>query len=213
MTVIANIGEGKGKTTAAMGQVVRALGNGSKNVIIVQFNKNDQTIGEYKFFFERMLDVDCRILQFGVRCTHPVLRRSGRCVDCGACSKNSRLNRTKVEWALQHIGKKQKDFDVIVLDEILVSLSHGYITTEEIEDMINIDETKTWIMTGRIFGKKVEVPFLNPKAETVTILPKDPDYEHVKMDWVMKFSDYVTEMRQLKHPYNRGVKAKVGLEY
>ena len=65
MTVRAIYGDGAGKTTSALGHVVRSLGNGSDNVLIVQFMKNDESIGEYKFF-ERLPDVECRMVQFGV---------------------------------------------------------------------------------------------------------------------------------------------------
>ena len=194
MTVLALFGEGKGKTTSAIGQAVRALGHDSNSIIIAQFNKNDDSIGEFKFFFKKHPMINCEIIHFGAGCTHPTLRKQQRCMECGECGRNVRLNRTKVEWAIQKIIKKEPKYGVIILDEILISLSYGYITTKEIEDLVATAPEKTWILTGRLFSVNTNVHVPNRL-------------------WMIEFADYVTEMVQHKHPYNRGVTARKGVEY
>lgn len=203
MVVRAIFGDGAGKTTSALGHCVRSLGNGSDSVIIVQFMKSDDTVGEYEFFKTLEPVAKCKIIQYGVNCVHPRLRAQKRCMECGECSKNIRLNKTKVQWAIQHLTRKHTDFDVVILDEILVALSMGYITTKEIEELVALDTSKKWILTGRIFGKYIYNEALDTHFEI---------YNENK-EWLNDFADYVAEIVQHKHPYNKGVKAKRGEEY
>jgi len=191
MVVLALYGDGKGKTSSSIGQCVRALGHDSNSVLIIQFNKNDKSIGEFKFFFNKHPMINCRLVQYGVGCTHYKLKAQKRCMECGECSKNERLNRTKVEWAIQHIKRDKNKYGVILLDEVLVSLSLGYISIEEIMDLMGEPNGKTWILTGRVWGEK---------ADEI-------------LAWLGDFADYITHVEMIKHPFNKGVVARKGVEY
>lgn len=80
---------------------------------------------------------------------------------------------------------ENKDADVIVLDEINVAMSYGLIDTKRVLRLIKrYGRRKEIILTGR------EVP----KS-------------------ILKKADYVTSMRAIKHPYERGIRARRGIEY
>lgn len=125
-------GDGKGKTTAALGLALRAAGHDMK-VIFIQFLKGQQC-GEH-FFVSKYHPFD--IIQLGTG-------------DTFAKSKEQ-LNREAQDtfaFARQEIlGGK---YDLVVLDEILVAVNQGYITVRQILDLI---EEKTGsvelVMTGR----------------------------------------------------------------
>jgi cob(I)alamin adenosyltransferase len=79
----------------------------------------------------------------------------------------------------------KKGFDLVVLDEINVAIAFGLIDIKQVIKMIEKRPISTSVvLTGR--------------------------RAHLKM---IEMADLVTEMRKIKHPYDRGKKAKVGLEY
>ncbi|KKK53851.1 hypothetical protein LCGC14_3090610, partial [marine sediment metagenome] len=76
-------------------------------------------------------------------------------------------------------------FDLVVLDEILVACSMGLVSEREIMTIISLKSEKTeLIMTGR-----------------------------GATDNLIKAADLVTEMREIKHPFNSGRKARKGIEF
>jgi cob(I)alamin adenosyltransferase len=78
-----------------------------------------------------------------------------------------------------------KRYDIIVLDEINVALDYGLIRTEEVTEMIkNRPESVELVLTGRRAPKEI-----------------------------IELGDYVTEMREIKHPYKTGISARAGIEY
>ncbi|MCX8173322.1 MAG: cob(I)yrinic acid a,c-diamide adenosyltransferase [Thermoplasmata archaeon] len=160
-------GDGKGKTSAALGLAVRALGRGKK-VCIVQFMKGIET-GEILFFEGKPGIV---IKQFG----------TGEFVmEPGEGEKNS-------AYQALNYAKEQMlsgSFDIIILDEINVALQM------------------------QLLGVSAVLDFLRQKPEDVEVVltgrnaPKE----------LLEIADLVTEMREVKHYYKKGIGAREGIEY
>ncbi len=163
-------GDGKGKTSAAVGLAVRAAGRGMK-VLIIRFLKTDDS-GE--------VDVLRTIPQISLR-------------DCdqtfGFFSQMSDEDRAR---AGEYYGKLLKeavssalDYDMIILDEILAADSYGLIDEDVLIDFLqNKPFSLEVVLTGREASDKL-----------------------------MELADYVSEVRKIKHPYDKGIMARKGIEY
>lgn len=165
-------GNGKGKSTAAIGQAVRAAGHGFK-VAFISFFKDPDVFGygEYK-----------SLEQLGVRTflfarKHPHFYREldpeEVCKQCGE--------------ALESIKELLRDpsWDMVVLDEIIIAVRDGFLSEEQIISLLEAKpESVELIVTGR--------------GATDGIIGK---------------ADLVSEVREVKHPYNQGIRAREGIEY
>jgi cob(I)alamin adenosyltransferase len=170
--IIVNTGPGKGKTTAAMGTALRAIGNGLK-VLMLQFLKGSWHYGE--------LDA---AQSFGDRF---VMKQMGRgFVKVGGAEtdpEDIRMVEEAWEEARQAIMSGQ--WDVVILDEINYAISYGMLDPAKVVDALaHKPEQVHVILTGR-----------NAHPSIVEI------------------ADTVTEMKQVKHAYEKGVLAQRGIEY
>jgi len=161
-------GDGKGKTTAALGLIVRALGAGFR-VALVQFLKK----GDYSEIRAlRRFEPQLSIYQF----------HSGGFV---RGKPDAAVRRAVAEgWLRARELMESGAFQLVVLDEINVVLSLGLLSSEEV------------ISALRARPSWVEVVLTGRKA------PEE----------VLKFADLVTEMRKIKHYYDRGLSARPGIE-
>lgn len=129
-------GNGKGKTTAALGLIIRALGSGFK-VFLCQFMKNNDT-GELNILenFKERIDVfQCGLGKF---CTD---RKNPGQDHIDAAGKGFEKAKEAVES-----GK----YDLIVLDEINVALYYNLISPQELVSLIKNKPIKTeLVLTGR----------------------------------------------------------------
>ena len=163
-------GDGKGKTTAALGLILRHVGAGGR-AVLAQFLKSAPT-GELA-----ALD------QLGV----PVYRNDlphGFFPNMSDAMKTSVLemhNRTLAE--VTHLARTGA-CSLLVLDELNAALSLGLIDREAVLSLLNDHSEAELVITGR-----------------------DPCSE------VLERADYITEMTLVKHPYEKGVKARKGIEY
>lgn len=161
-------GNGKGKTTAAFGQAIRASGYGKKTYI-GQFMKG-QVYGEVKAFEENLyIDIE----QFGDE-------------KCITKDKITEEHIIKSNYGLKRCLEKMKEgnYDIIILDEINVAIWFGLIKEEKVLELLNQrPEDIELILTGRYAPEKI-----------------------------IKRADLVTEMKCIKHYYDRGVKARNGIE-
>ncbi len=160
-------GKGKGKTSAALGLAVRALGRNLK-VCIVQFMKGLET-GEL-LFFRGVKNIEIR--QFG----------SGKFVSRGD-KKEREIALAGLEYAKSQMlsGK----FDILILDEINVAITMEILEVSEVIKLIELKpENVELILTGR-----------------------DAPQE------IIEIADLVTEMREIKHYFSKGVEARKGIEY
>ncbi|MDL2285184.1 cob(I)yrinic acid a,c-diamide adenosyltransferase [Desulfovibrio sp. OttesenSCG-928-F07] len=161
-------GNGKGKTSACVGQAVRALGRNLK-VCFGQFMKSNVNAGEQKVL-ANLLGADFYIGGQGFYCDEPekpVHRAAAQNV---------------YEWALS----KAPDANMLVLDEALYALGSELITEEELKNIIVTcrKHNTHLVLSGR--G-----------------LP----------EWLKSEADMVTEMGLVKHHYDSGVKAQIGIEF
>ncbi len=161
-------GDGKGKTTAALGLALRAVGQGMK-VIIIQFIKGDFTCGEH-LFAARYYPFD--MVQLSTK---------------SSFDQTFEELRSCAEQTLAFAEKTILDggYDIVILDEILVAVNKGLISTDQVLSLMGKKpESMELILTGRGAPKEI-----------------------------VEQADLVTEMVALKHPFTKGIKARKGIEY
>lgn len=164
-------GDGKGKTTAAFGLALRAIGNNSR-VIVIQFMKGRKDVGEFKI--QKKLE-GLEVHQFGrpefIDPLNPMK------IDFELASEGLRFAKKIVE--------ARKKPSLLILDEANVAMHYGLLSTKEV----------------LAFIKRV------PKSVELVLTGRDAPQE------VIAVADLVTEMREVSHPYKKGVKARRGVEY
>lgn len=132
--VLINTGKGKGKSSAAFGVVIRALGWGQK-VAVVQFIKGKWKTGERRFFEERDL-VTWHTMGEGFTWDTQDKERD-------IAAANAAFDRAR---ALMASG----DYDLVVLDEINIALRYEYLSVDQVIDGLNERSDKTSVfLTGR----------------------------------------------------------------
>lgn len=169
-------GDGKGKTTAALGLALRAAGHGLRTYM-GQFMKGRE-YGELAA--PRLLGNDAMgrplltIEQYG----KATFLRAEEVEEVDILQARAGLRRA--EAAMREGG-----YDLIVLDEVNVALYFGLLTVQEVADVIEHKPPQVeLILTGR----------RAPEA-------------------ILERADYVTVMQELKHPYERGIQAREGIEF
>jgi len=142
--VIVFTGNGKGKTTAALGMGLRTLGHGYK-IAIIQFIKGAWTTGEKKAFEKFSHDIEWRSLGAGF--TWETQNRN----------EDQLLVNKAWEVAKEYI--KSESYKVVILDEINIAIKLGYINTEEIIIFLkDLNMNKNFchvILTGRGASKEI----------------------------------------------------------
>lgn len=164
-------GDGKGKTTAALGTVLRAAGHGFK-ILVIFFIKGNASDGEFKTL-PNLPNVE--VAKFGLR---KWIRDP---------AKASPEEKTEAKAALEAARKAitSGKYDIVVMDEINMALYFKLIDIEEVIQLIKDKPSHTeLILTGR-------------KADTR----------------IVQLADLVTEMIAIKHPYEKGITAREGIEY
>lgn len=170
--IIVHTGPGKGKTTAALGTALRAVGQGLK-VLMLQFLKGSWHYGE--------LDA---VQAFGDKF---VLKQMGRgFVKVGGAEPDPEdLRLVEEAWKEAEQAILSGSWDLVILDEINYAISYK---------------------------------MLDP-VRVVEALKKKPEMVHVILTGrnahptIVELADTVTEMRQVKHAYEKGVEAQRGIEY
>jgi cob(I)alamin adenosyltransferase len=148
--VIINTGDGKGKTTAALGTAFRALGHGQK-VCVIQFLKGQ---GEYG---ERLMAAKLEGLDWFISGKGFVFKKENIEEDRKLARQGFALAREKVESDL---------YDLIILDEITYLPHYDFLPVEEILDLIATKpERLSLILTGRDADAR-----LMEVADTVSII-------------------------------------------
>lgn len=183
-------GEGKGKTTAALGMGLRAAGGGLR-VIMIQFLKTSNRYGELKA--ARRLSPEFEIVQMGPECVRLSKDPSADeectgCMECHVDPKNVRIADLEAARKALEFSKKclaKGDYDLVILDEINYAIDFGLVSVEDVVSLLN----------GKAGGVEV----------ALTGRPVHPK--------LLEIADYVTEMREIKHPWKKGVTARKGIEY
>lgn len=160
-------GDGKGKTTAALGLALRATGQGLR-VGFIQFLKGVPG-GEHNFA-SHYHAFDIIHVSTGNLFTKPHE------------NVNKEVKRT---FAFAEERMSKGGYDVLILDEIFVAVQLELITTQQVLDLLDKKpDSLELILTGRNA----------PEA-------------------VIQRADLVTEMRKIRHPFEKGIRARVGIEY
>lgn len=186
-TILIYTGEGKGKTTAALGHAVAAAAEG-KRAAVVQFLKGGGYTGE--LFAQTFFSPKLTIRQFGYGCpiSDAIRRGEEKCRKCGECFRENRNpERGFAEKALAYTEELlgQGTVELLVLDEISHALRHKLIELTRVETMIrNRPSGVSMVLTGR------QMP-----------------------DSLLNLADRVTACRVVKHPIAAGIDARRGSEY
>ena len=166
-------GDGKGKTTAAMGLCVRALGRGW-NVVVSQFLKGQGT-GELKIL--RDLPGCCVVDAPTATCTFVFQMDEQEKADYRQCVQRHFRETVK---AAQETGAK-----LLVMDEVLDAVAMEMLDDEELAAFLTSRPADLEVvMTGR--------------APTPCVEP---------------LCDYITRMTKIRHPYDQGLNARIGVEF
>ena len=173
--LLVHTGEGKGKTTAAIGLAVRAWGDGFR-ILILQFIKGSWKYGELSTL-KALAEIDGRI----------EIRPTGIGFTRNASSEEMAVHREKARTALQEALTEMTSgqWDMIVLDEINYALKFGLLEEQEVLELLSQKPTDLHlVLTGR------------------NALPA-----------IIDCSDLVTEMKLIKHPFQKGIRAQKGIEF
>lgn len=165
-------GEGKGKTTAAVGLALRCAGQDGK-VVLAQFLK-DGTSGE------------CRMLaamdSVTVLSANPSRKFYRRMTDTERIQTADAIRRT---FTAATAFSVREQVNLLIFDEICAAIQYDFI--EEAQLLSFLDEKP----------KTLEIVLTGRKAS----------------DEMMKRADYITEMVKRRHPFDRGIVAREGIEY
>jgi cob(I)alamin adenosyltransferase len=170
--ILINTGPGKGKTTAALGTALRAVGNGMK-VLMLQFLKGSWHYGE--------LDA---VEAFG---GNFVLKQMGRgFVKIGGAETDPEdIRLVEAAWAEARAAILSGAWDMVVLDEINYAIGYKMLDAAAVAETLKVKpEMVHVILTGR-------------NAHPLLV----------------ELADTVTEMREVKHAYEKGILAQRGIEY
>ena len=136
-------GNGKGKTTAALGLTIRAVGAGKK-VGIIYFDKGGEThYSERKILRERFAD-EITIMPTGLDRIHPVTNK----FRFGVTEEDKKEARRGLEMAREWIASKK--FDLIILDEINSTTALGMLDANEVLEILRTRPSELeLVLTGR----------------------------------------------------------------
>lgn len=162
-------GDGKGKTTAALGLALRAAGRNMK-VLIVQFMKK----WDYGELHSVELIPNIILKTFGTK-------------DFVYKGKAKKIDYEEAEKAFSFgvKGMQSGDYDIVIFDELNMALYYELLDLKEVVEKLK--------------GKPDEV-------EVVITGRRAPEE-------IIEIADLVTEMKEVKHPYQKGIEARRGIEY
>lgn len=168
--ILVNTGDGKGKSTAAFGTALRAIGRGY-HVAMVQFIKGKWKTGEVEA--AKLFGNKFKIFTIG----------DGFTWDTKNAAQD--VKTAKRAWKKCREILHDTVHEVVIFDEINYVMKYGFLEAVEIAEE----------------------------------LKKKPALKHVILtgggapDEIVELADLVTEMKCIKHPYHRGIKAQPGIEY
>ncbi len=182
-------GNGKGKTTAAIGLAIRAVGAGKK-VLFLQFMKSKvysehrilpsipnltlETVGKPFFILKKGMLTEEEVKRWG---DEVVVFEEGN-----PPAEYVELIKSGYERALDSVASKE--YDLVVLDEYNMALFFGLVSKEQTNALL------------KARSPEVELVFTGRGAP----------------DFLIEAADLVTEMKEIKHYYTRGVNARLGIE-
>lgn len=200
--IIVFTGNGKGKTTAALGQAMRALGRDRK-VLIIQFIKGpwisgeDEFVGRLKTHLKRYKELSAQANEPKISTVEALFLDSlgefdikkmglgfvGILGDERPREDHENAAKNALKYFEEELAKEK--WDLLILDEINNAIGLNLIKVEDVMPLLDkIPEKMLVVLTGR------NAP-----------------------DKFIERADLVTEMRELKHPFTDGKMAKIGIEF
>ena len=171
--VIVYTGKGKGKTTAALGMALRAVGH-DRRICMIQFIKGSWHYGEMTS--SKLLEPQFELIAVGKGFVGILDDKSPR-------EEHVKIAREAVQISREKIQSKK--YDIIILDEINYAVNLGLVEVNDVLDLIKIKpSTLHLVLTG-----------------------------NYARDEIINVADLVTEMKEVKHPFQVGIKAKKGIDY
>ncbi len=170
--LMVNTGDGKGKTTAALGLLMRAAGRGLKCCLIQFMKSKSDRYGEHEAADELGIEVHTMGDGFTWDTKNP----------------EQDIKTSKETWALCVEKMRSREYELLVFDELVYVLDYKFLDVNEV--LREIKEVRAGqphlhiVVTGR-----------NAPPELV------------------EAADLVTEMREIKHPFNAGIYAQQGIEF
>ena len=170
--ILINTGPGKGKTTAALGTALRAVGNGMR-VLMLQFLKGSWHYGELDAAKAFGDDFEIRVMGRGF-------------VKVGTEKPDVEDVRLAEEaWKAAVEAMHSGRYDMIILDEINYAVHYGMLSLAQVlADLAGRPGPLHVICTGRNAN-----------------------------DQLIEAADLVSEIREIKHPFEKGILAQRGIEY
>jgi cob(I)alamin adenosyltransferase len=166
-------GKGKGKTTAALGIALRAVGYGKK-ICMIQFIKGSWHYGE--MHSSKRLEPEFEIIAIGRGFV-------GIIDDTTPKEEHKNIAKEAIKISIEKIQSGK--YDIVILDEINYAINLDLV---KVEDVLNLIKSKPpgldLVLTGN-YAK----------------------------DEIIELADLVTEMKEVKHPFQRGIKAKKGIDF
>jgi cob(I)alamin adenosyltransferase len=170
--IIVLTGNGKGKTTSALGMAMRALGQGLR-VAMLQFLKGSWKYGELEA--AKRLGPDLILRPLGAGFIH-VDPSNPDPADVQTAHK---------AWEVCKEALFSGDYGMVILDEINNAIAYGLLPVDDVIDALE----------------------RRPKGLHVVLTGRDADPRLLEM------ADLVTELNEVKHPYQKGEPARKGIEY
>lgn len=165
-------GDGKGKTTAAIGLAIRAAGR-NKKVLLTQFLKDNES-GELNLL-EILKE---NIFLFKGKAVKKFFKFMS--------AEEQEIVKEEHEKRFENVIKKAIDdeFDILIMDEIIPSINLDLIPLTKVIDFLkNKPKSLEVVLTGR--------------------------YPHESL---VELADYVSEIKAVKHPYEKGISSRIGIE-
>ncbi|HUX08395.1 MAG TPA: cob(I)yrinic acid a,c-diamide adenosyltransferase [Acidobacteriota bacterium] len=164
-------GDGKGKTTAALGLCFRAAGHGKRSIV---------------FFFMK------GFIEYGELGASEKMGGLIEVVQCGRASFVDKDNPDPVDVRMAREGFEKAvkaissgNYDIVVLDELSVALDFNLIPLDDVLNLIEgLPSKLEIIITGRYANQAI-----------------------------IDHADLVTEMREVKHYYRKGIQSRKGIEF
>ncbi len=171
--VIVYTGNGKGKTTAALGMALRAVGYNHK-ICMIQFIKGSWPYGEMESVKRLQPEIELVIVGKGF---------VGIIDD-----KSPREDHEKIAQEAIKISKEKiqsGNYNIVILDEVNYAINLGLV---DVNDVLNLIRSKPENLNLVLTGN------------------------HAKKE-IIDVADLVTEMKEIKHPFKSGIKAKKGIDF
>ena len=170
--LIVNTGNGKGKTTCALGLVIRAAGQGL-NCCVIQFMKSKtDRYGEHESLEKLGIEV----------------HTMGDGFTWDTNDKAQDIKTSEKTWALCVEKMRSGEYDLLVFDELVYVLDYGFLDEQAVIDEIKRNRDVQTALHVVVTGRNAS-------------------------DDLIEAADLVSEIKEVKHPFNAGIYAQQGIEF